>query len=217
MKKLLLGFILFFIVFGMKAQDPERFREEISKLQQKEINTEAEVLLFVGSSSFRFWKSLEDDIQGKEAVNFGFGGSKMKEVNYFYDELVAPYPAEMIFVYEGDNDIAAGESKKDILKEYKRFLKRVKKKDKQTDVILLAAKPSPLRWEFKEAYEELNAGLEKLSKRKHVYYLDIWSPMILENGEVDPDLFIQDKLHMNEKGYEIWLELVQGMIKQIDG
>ena len=217
MKKLIL--ILSLLILGnlSMAQDPERFNEEIAKLSLKKAQSDMDLLLFVGSSSFRFWKSLETDISDQEALNMGFGGSMMSDVMYHYNSLVAPYDARMIFVYEGDNDVALGQENKFILKQYKQFIKKVKKQNKQTDIILLSAKPSPLRWEYKEQYEELNTKMKKLSKKKHVYFLDVWEAMLLENGEVDPDLFIKDRLHMNDKGYEIWLKMVKDMINTVYG
>ena len=104
MKKLIL--ILSLLILGnlSMAQDPERFNEESAKLSLKKAQSDMDLLLFVGSSSFRFWKSLETDISDQEALNMGFGGSMMSDVMYHYNSLVAPYDARMIFVYEGDNE-----------------------------------------------------------------------------------------------------------------
>ena len=33
--------------------------------------------------------------------------------------------------------------------------------------------------------------------------------MLLKNGKADPNLFVEDGLHMNENGYQIWKNLVK--------
>ena len=36
---------------------------------------------------------------------------------------------------------------------------------------------------------------------------------MLENGEPKKDIFKEDKLHMNKKGYAIWIENMKEVIK----
>jgi lysophospholipase L1-like esterase len=40
-------------------------------------------------------------------------------------------------------------------------------------------------------------------------YLDVFTPMLGDDGKPRPELFLKDGLHMNEKGYEIWAGLVK--------
>ena len=37
--------------------------------------------------------------------------------------------------------------------------------------------------------------------------------MLLENNEANPELFVEDGLHMNSKGYEIWTKLVKSYLE----
>ena len=36
--------------------------------------------------------------------------------------------------------------------------------------------------------------------------------MLDEKGEPRPDIFIQDNLHLNKKGYDIWSEAVRSVL-----
>src|ERR1700732_516917 len=46
--------------------------------------------LFVGSSSIRYWKTLAADMAPAAALNRGFGGSTIADVDYYFDQVVTP-------------------------------------------------------------------------------------------------------------------------------
>src|ERR1043165_7448189 len=64
--------------------------------------------LFVGSSSIRLWTNLVESFPKKKIIQRGFGGSTMADALHFADRIVLPYEPKQVFVYEGDNDLAAG-------------------------------------------------------------------------------------------------------------
>ena len=54
---------------------------------------------------------------------------------------------------------------------------------------------------------------EIASRDDLVTFIDIWDAMLSAEGERIPDLFIEDGLHINAKGYEIWTKLVRKNLK----
>jgi lysophospholipase L1-like esterase len=75
----------------------------------------------------------------------------------------------------------------------------------ETKIVLISPKPSLARWELKEDYKKLNGLLEELARQtKGVEFADVWEAMVDENGNVYTDIFLDDNLHLNEKGYAIW-------------
>jgi lysophospholipase L1-like esterase len=44
-----------------------------------------------------------------------------------------------------------------------------------------------------------------LKNQKNTTFINIWDKM-LEKGEPIKDIFIEDHLHMNSKGYAIWVK-----------
>ena len=40
-------------------------------------------------------------------------------------------------------------------------------------------------------------------------YINVWDLMLNEDGTRMPDLYVEDGLHMNPKGYEIWTQRVR--------
>ena len=42
-----------------------------------------------------------------------------------------------------------------------------------------------------------------------LYYLDVASAMMDDTGAIRPDIFVDDDLHLNAKGYEIWTGIIK--------
>ena len=84
-------------------------------------------ILFIGSSSFRIWKTFASDLAGISAINRGFGGSTMTDALYYFDRMVVKYAPSTVVVYEGDNDLNKGKSIEELAKEYEEFSNRLKK------------------------------------------------------------------------------------------
>lgn len=171
-------------------------------------------ILFVGSSSIRLWKSLAKDFPEKKVINRGFGGSQMSDLNEFVERIVLPYEPKQILVYEGDNDIASGKAPGQILEDFKAFVGKVRKKLPGVRIDFIAIKPSPSRWHLVEKTREANRLIAAYAGTgENVGYIDIFTPMLGDNGEPRPELFVEDRLHLNEKGYEIWREVIAGRLR----
>lgn len=205
--------LLLLVSFGLTAQgnDPKKWEETISNFEtQDEVNPPGKgLVLFTGSSSIAMWKDVAEYFPEYDVLNRGFGGSEFSDLLYYTDRIVYPYAPSKIFIYEGDNDLAAGESQESILKEAKSLREEIKAHLPNTPVIFIAAKPSVSRWHLKEKYESLNAALaEYAAENELTEFADIWTPMMKANGEVDETLFLEDELHMNAKGYAIWKKVL---------
>ncbi len=209
-KWILLAIFLFGILHS-NAQDPKRFEKAIKVLTEKEHNfsKNKKRIVFAGSSSIRMWKDVQAAFPEYNVINNGFGGSHFSDLVYYYDELILRPQPDILFIYEGDNDIASGKNPKLIIKEAKQLISKIQKDLPQTRIVLIGAKPSLARWKLKKEYMKLNGLLEHLAKKtKGVGYADVWSAMVDENGDVFTDIFVDDNLHMNEKGYKIWEEVI---------
>ena len=142
-------------------------------------------------------------------INNGFGGSQFSDLLYFYDELITSQTPHYLFIYEGDNDVADEKKASRINKDAKILVKKLQRDLPSTKVVFISPKPSIKRWHLKKGYEKVNKKLEKLCKRnKNLQFADVWNAMLDENGTVYNDIFIDDDLHMNKKGYDIWYEVI---------
>jgi len=205
----LISAIFFVVTIQVKAQDPLRFQSEIDAFIKADSVDNTGKVLFVGSSSVRLWRSLEDSFPNHKVLNRGFGGSHFSDLLHYLEHLVIKYNPKKIFIYEGDNDIADGEDILNITNEASRLLERIRKNLPNTPIYIISPKPSIARWEFKNKYEALNKELVKIANsRKDVFFVDVWNPMLNKNDKPFKDIFIKDSLHLNDKGYKIWTEII---------
>lgn len=191
-----------------QERGPERWEETIQKFEQldKEQPPLPGSILFIGSSSIAKWQDVGEYFPTYKTLNRGFGGTQFSDLIYYAHRVIYPYKPSKIFIYEGDNDLGAGDTPKAILKEAKQLRKMIAKNlGKEIPVIFISPKPSVARWNLKEKYEETNALLKKYADKKaYTEFADVWYPALDENGMVFTHIFLQDNLHMNAEGYKIW-------------
>ena len=209
-KILFLLFFQFFLV-TLVAQELHRFEKEVNDLMagNSQVNKK-KLVLFTGSSSIRMWKDLKNDFPTRNVLNHGFGGSDMADLLYYVKPLIIDYSPSRIFIYEGDNDISAGKSPEEILSNADKILTQLRANlPANVKIIFISAKPSVARWQLKAKYEEFNRQLKQWTgTKKNVLYADVWTPMLDSQGEVFKDIFLEDNLHMNRKGYDIWKKVI---------
>jgi lysophospholipase L1-like esterase len=210
-RRYLLAITILFFVYNLNAQDPTRFKSEIEELVQKEHQFEPgkKLVLFTGSSSVRMWKDVAEYFPDYNMINHGFGGSHFSDLIYYYEELISKYNPDYLFIYEGDNDIASNKKPGKILKEAKKLVGHIQQDLPKTKVVLISPKPSVARWHLSKNYQKLNKKLERFAKKTdNLEYADVWSAMLDENDQVFTDVFLDDNLHMNKKGYDIWGKVI---------
>ncbi|HEY0897410.1 MAG TPA: GDSL-type esterase/lipase family protein [Sphingobacteriaceae bacterium] len=169
-------------------------------------------ILFTGSSSIAKWTDIQSYFPGYRVINRGFGGSEFSDLLYYADRVIMPYKPSKIFIYEGDNDLAAGKKVPEIMQQARDLREKIGKALPGVPVAFISAKPSIARWELREAYESLNAELKKYAEATLLtMYADVWTPMLDRSGKPLP-LFVQDNLHMTPEGYRIWQKVMLDLL-----
>jgi lysophospholipase L1-like esterase len=194
------------------AQDTDQFKGEVENLSKKyqQVEWKKGGVVFTGSSSIKMWKTLEEDFPNAKIINTGFGGSQTHHLIKYLDQLVLEFEPKKIFIYEGDNDINAGKPVRQILDEFFEIMEKVTEVVPGAQFYFISAKPSPSRWAKKGQYELFNKQLKRFAgNHPNVNFIDIWTPMMAKDGNPKPELFLEDNLHMNEKGYAIWKKAVK--------
>jgi len=204
--------LIFFSSLLFAQENYKHFQEEVNQIIANTPipNDQSPVYLFTGSSSIRLWKDINEYFPGQTIVNTGFGGSQTHELLYFSDELILRYKPHKIFIYEGDNDLASGKNPITIFNTMKKLVTKIQTNLPEVEIVLLSPKPSPSRWELKEKYETLNRLLEVYGKKTpKVEFVDLWNITLDEKGTPMKDIFKEDRLHLNKKGYDIWAKAIK--------
>lgn len=165
--------------------------------------------VFYGSSSFRLWDTLAEDVS-PSVLNLGFGGSTLEACDFFFDRLVPPVQPRSILLYAGDNDLGDGRSVDAVFASYQSVCHKVTRTLGFIPLGFLSVKPSPARFGIIDRIRHLNALVKAdIETRPAGYYVDAFSSMLDASGRPDQTLFEADCLHMNRAGYRLWSELLR--------
>jgi lysophospholipase L1-like esterase len=215
MKKVVL-LLLCVSYFSINAQEKPFWNEISAFVKQDSINKPKDgIILFVGSSSFRLWTDLKTDFNNKTIVNRAFGGATLLDMIRYKDENLLNYHPSKIVLYCGENDVASSDKAagKEVFKRFKIVYNLIRKQYPNVPFVYVSIKPSILRWSMKDRMIDANQRIRSfLNHKKKTTFINIWDAM-LENGEPKKDIFREDKLHMNKKGYATWIEKMQEFIK----
>lgn len=196
-----------------EAIPPEVWEGEIEEYEAEDAarRPDTGAVVFVGSSSIRFWETLGEDMAPMPVLNRGFGGSVIAHSTHYADRIVLPYEPSAVVMYAGDNDLAFGEvSPECALRDYEAFVEKVWGAAPETPIYFISIKPSPARWEIWDEMKRANALIEaRTTTRALLEFIDISEAMLGENGEPDASLYVEDGLHLSDRGYQIWTSIVR--------
>jgi lysophospholipase L1-like esterase len=171
-------------------------------------------ILFLGSSSIRMWKTLAKDFPEHKVINRGFGGSEINDSVELADRIVFPYEPKRIIFYAGGNDINAKKSPEKVFSDFKAFVAKVHQRLPNTTISYISIAPNPARWAQIEQIKAANRMIENFTKSDpKLSFINVFPKMLGEDGNPLPDIYLQDRLHMNAKGYAIWTSIVGPLLK----
>jgi len=145
-----------------------------------------------------------------------FGGSEISDSTYFADRIVAPYHARAIVMYAGDNDLQDGVTPEQVRDDFAAFVRKARSVDPGVPIAFIAIKPSVARALLLPKIRQANALVrEYASSQTGVSYLDVFTPMLGSNGGPQSGLFGNDGLHMNRRGYQLWIGVIKPWLDAI--
>ncbi|MCW5937508.1 MAG: hypothetical protein KIT11_09405 [Fimbriimonadaceae bacterium] len=172
-------------------------------------------VLFIGSSSFTRWTTVQEAFPEVRILNRAFGGSTLVDVLARLDDVVFPYEPRQVVVYCGENDFAYDPeaSVATVVGRAEELFRRVRTRLPQARFAYVSMKPSPSRWNLAPKYREANRQIRGfLAKQRGTDFVDLWPVMIGKDGRPKADLFTEDELHVNEKGYALWIPLIKKVL-----
>lgn len=171
-------------------------------------------IVITGSSSIKAWQpKIHNDFTQVDVIARGFGGSNMNDLLYFSKSLITQYHPRAVAIYEGDNDIAQGISPELILKKFIELNNKIKQALPNIRLYFISIKPSIARQSMWPKMAETNQLIQEVCNvMEHCSYIDVASKL-LKDGLPRQDIFIEDGLHLNTKGYRLWSEAVVGVIE----
>jgi lysophospholipase L1-like esterase len=197
---------------AQSGPDPARWEADIRAFEAADLSDPPirGGIIFTGSSSIRMWTTLTEDFAGLPVMNRGFGGSMLPEVTAFVDRIITPHQPMLVVVYCGSNDINAGRSADQVLRDFQALVKVIHRGLPTTRIAFISIAPSPSRWAQVETVKAANRAIrEYVGTDSTLDFIDVFPQMLGSDGLPKPDIYLDDRLHMNRKGYEIWTAIVR--------
>ena len=194
------------------------WENDIKKFEQLD-NSEkypTDAVLFAGSSSIRLWTSLEKDMAPYHVIQRGYGGAKLSDFAVYADRIFDPHPCKAIVIFIA-NDITGTEqdkTPKEIAALFNNVLNTIRKGNPATPVFWIEITPTASRWKVWPEIQKANSLIKEIcDKKKNTYFIKTDFAFLNEKGLPKDELFRDDKLHLTEKGYVVWTEIIK---KELD-
>jgi len=198
-------------------------------------------IVFYGDSGFTRWsekygnRPLEQDLPGKDGkpavLNRGIGGSTSDELLYYYPRVVRPCKPRALVYMTYANDFYHGYSAEDALDLQTRIFEYARRD--MPGIRIYACDKRPIvkslgelvPWgayirrtlEFNELLADYCAKHEDVTLVRHID-----SPLFFHDPQdagsyekVRQDIFIEDQVHFNQKGYDLYAEFFRGILHDI--
>ena len=195
------------------------FEGDIRVFEQgdRELGSRPPRVVFIGSSSIRIWDDLAKDFPGHKVVNRGFGGSQIVDAVYFGDRILKAHKPRLIVFFAGTNDINAGKSAAVVAADFKAFANKVWASWPKAVIAFISISPSPSRVTQIATVREANRAIAAYCQTDaRLKFVDVFPAMVRSDGTPRPDIFRDDALHMNRKGYELWIPPLREVLNTFD-
>jgi lysophospholipase L1-like esterase/dienelactone hydrolase len=187
-----------------------KWEDDIQAIEKRDAATKSakKSYLFIGSSYIRLWTNLKEDIHQKNVINHGFGGSKLSDVAYYIDRLIANQNnLKGIVIYVG-NDITGSNLDKtpeQDLQLVKYITQKIRMVYPKTPIYWCEISPSEKRWAVWNKIQEANQLIKSYcSTENNLHFIESSASFLNENGTPKTELYRDDKLHYNIDGYKVW-------------
>jgi lysophospholipase L1-like esterase len=210
-RKIQLLFVFVFVFAAANAQLP--FYDDIQNFKKQDSIQfpPAHAILFVGSSSFTKWTDVQNYFPHYPIINRGFGGSSLPDVIRYVNDIIFPYHPKQIVIYCGENDLAGSDTvtAQQMFGRFKQLFNVIRNHYPKIPLAYVSMKPSPSRKLLMPKMVTGNNLIKNyLKTKKNTVFIDVYHKMLGARGNPIKNIFIEDSLHMNPKGYAIWQKAI---------
>ena len=205
--------LLALVAVPLAAQAPDRFADQVAKLVAEDhAHPPADgSILFIGSSIWRLWSTVAQDMAPLPVYNRAFGGSQTPDMLRHFDDLVVPHQPRIIVYYCGSNDVNAGESADAIAGRIHEFAARVGKDLPGTKMIFASINRSPDKEKRWDVVDAVNTRVRNSFTKEFAYlsYVELNPALFDAAGKARVELYLPDMLHFKPPAYVAFTEILK--------
>ena len=172
-------------------------------------------IVFIGSSTIRFWTTLAQDYPSEPVINRGFGGSEIVDSTHFAPRILFPYQPRKVFLRAGGNDLWDGKSVDQVFADFKEFAETVHAKLPTAKIYYISWSPSIQRWSQHDKEKELNSLVAGyIADKSYLQYIETYDLPLGDDGKPRAELYRVDGLHFDAAGYKLLAARVRPFVSQ---
>jgi len=180
----------------------------------------ADAVLFIGSSSIRRWSTIAADMAPYHPIRRGYGGAKFTDMAVFAKRLISPHRYQAAVMFVGNGVVGASDDHTpDQIEALARHIVQVSRTHQPAaPFFLIEITPCERRFSAWRKIRAVNARLREIAlSTPDTYFIPTASHYLKPDGTPRPDLFVADRLHLNESGYRLWASLIRRRLNDVLG
>lgn len=197
--------------------DPRRYEKDIQAFldADKAAPPQKGQILFVGSSIFRLWKNLKEQMAPLPVFNRAYGGSRTADILFYMDQVVLPYEPKIIVYYCGSNDINADIPPETIAARFQEFTDRVHARLPKTKIFYVSINKAPQKMERWDWVDDANRRIKTFCEKQPMLgFIDVNPALFDKDGKPRLEIYLPDKLHFQEPAYAEFTRIIKPVIEQ---
>ncbi|BFL12015.1 hypothetical protein K160097B7_12310 [[Clostridium] hylemonae] len=142
-------------------------------------------------------------------VNSGIGSNTTKQMRDRIDDVLSVKPNK-VFILGGINDFGRGISKAETLSNLESIVEQIQFSLPNTQIYVQSILPTGGAVDNNEI-KALNQLIKNMCIQKGVVYIELFDSFC-NNGSIDSSLYYMDGVHLQDKGYQKWINILKGYL-----
>jgi len=169
-------------------------------------------ILFIGDSLVEFF-DWQGRFPGYTIANLGVAGETVEGLHSRIEKIISKYPSpDLVLIMTGINNVAMEDL--GFFDSYRGIIKALSSAYPHTRIVLHALLPTLLPWISNERIQEVNHSLHKIAQETRTEFLNLHSGFVDPQGNPIRDYLLPDGVHLSEKGYARWAEVLARIIHE---
>jgi len=204
--------------------------ESINKVAQENQDLE---LIFFGDSITQSWTGPDERVAKKggqrpidtffahkwKTASFGISGDRTEHLLYrlAHGNFDGLKPKAVVVMVGVNNLLTANHNANQITGGIEALVEELTAKLPESEIILLGPFPSGQNPDetSRVTIAQIQKNISPLGEKEHVTYLDLTPSFTNADGTLKADVYAEDKIHLQAKGYEIWAKALMPTLERL--
>ena len=199
------------VVAKYSARAIKKWEADIAKLESLDTAEQhpEDSILFIGSSSVRLWKTIEEDMAPFHPIRRGYGGAKYKDLALFSQRLISPHQCRAIVMFVANDVTEKGDDPDTPFPDLEELVRHIVATANDAapgkPMFIVEITPTRKRWKVWDKTRDANRVLREVCQTTpNVFFIETAETFLTDDKQPRDDLFVDDQLHLNESGYDLW-------------